>query len=556
VGEQVDERAPSLVAEHTASRVVRRAVGIGGTLVAVGFFCASLSPSLLPRSWILQGVVGGVAAIGGYGLGCAFSVLLRRGFGLTPSPRAREAAWRLLAGGGTLICMLVLWYSSDWQREVRRTMGMDTDIAWFQPLIAILAMLTFTVLLVLCRSIRLGTRKLINLLGRFIPRAGAKIVGLLVAAFLVMVVGNDVLFGNFVEVMNSTSALANRGTSPGVSAPASRTLSGGPGSLIEWDSLGRMGRDFTGRATRKDDLAKFAGRPSADPIRVYVGLDSAPSFEEQAELAVRELKRAGAFQQEVVVVMGSTGTGWVDRNVADAIEYMYAGHTALVSMQYSQLPSWLSFIVDRDKAAAAGTALIEAVEAECAKQPAATRPKFLVFGESLGSYGTEEAFQDLDDMIARTDGALLVGPPNLNPIWRSVVAGRDLGSPMWRPVYQGGVQVRFGQFPPDLRVPGRPDVVYLQNASDPVVWWSPDLLWDNPAWLTDPRGPDVAPAMRWYPVVTFWQVVVDLLFANYVPPGHGHQYGPNVVDGWVAVAPPAGWDESDTARLKQIIQSR
>ncbi|MCG5215978.1 alpha/beta-hydrolase family protein [Streptosporangium soli] len=535
---------------------MRRRLGIGGTVVAVGFFCASLSPSLLPRSWILQGIVGGVAAGGGYALGSILSALLRRGFGLTPSPRARAVAWRLLVGGGTVICLSVLWFSSDWQREVRRTMGMDTDIAWFQPLIAVLAVVTFVLLLALGRSVRLATRKLISLLGRFIPATVAKVVGLALAVFLVMVFANDVLFGNFIEVMNNTSSLANRGTSPGVSAPVSSSLSGSPGSLVSWDSLGRMGRDFTGKATRKEDLEKFAGGPAADPIRVYVGLDSAPSFKEQVRLAVRELKRTGAFERDVLVVMGSTGTGWVDSKVADAIEYMYAGDTALVSMQYSQLPSWLSFIVDRDKAAEAGSDLIEGVRAEWARLPMTARPKLLVFGESLGSYGIEEAFEDFDDLIARTDGALLVGPPNLNPIWRSLIAGRDPGSPMWRPVYQGGLQVRFGQFPQDLREPGHPDVVYLQNASDPVIWWSPDLLWDKPGWMVDPRGPDVAPAMRWYPVVTFWQVVVDLVFANHVPPGHGHQYGPNVVDGWAAVAPPDDWDEGDTARLKLIVQSR
>ena len=36
------------------------------------------------------------AAALGYGLGSVFSAVLRRGFGLTPSPRARAVAWRLL----------------------------------------------------------------------------------------------------------------------------------------------------------------------------------------------------------------------------------------------------------------------------------------------------------------------------------------------------------------------------------------------------------------------------------------------------------------------------
>ena len=36
------------------------------------------------------------------------------------------------------------------------------------------------------------------------------------------------------------------------------------------------------------------------------------------------------------------------------------------------------------------------------------------------------------------------------------------------------------------------------------------------------RGRDVLDAMVWIPVVTFWQVTVDLPLATGVPAGHGH----------------------------------
>ncbi|GLW05155.1 membrane protein [Microtetraspora sp. NBRC 13810] len=553
VEDRTAERAGTPPTGDGSSRVVRRRLDIAGTLVAVGFFCASLSPSLLPRSWFLQGVVAGVTAAAGYGLGGTISALVRRFTRLVPSPRAGAFAWRLLLVAGTALCVLVLYYSSEWQREVRRTMAMDTDISWYQPVIAVIALATFAVLVALSRSIRLGTRKLISLLGRFIPRMVAKVVGLVVAVLLVSLFANDVVFANFIEGMNNTSSLVNGGTDLGVTRPRSPFLAGGPGSLVPWETLGREGRDFTGRAPTRTELSAFAGKPAMDPVRVYVGLQSATSYDGQARLAVRELERTGAFRRQVLVVMGTTGTGWVDANIADALEYMYAGNSALVAMQYSYLPSWLSFVVDRTKAAQAAVALVRAVEAKLATLPADSRPKFLVAGESLGSYAMEEAFGTLDALLARTDGALLVGPPNADPIWRRVTERRDPGTPMWRPVYQGGSEVLFGQFPADFTPFARAHVVYLQNASDPVVWWSPDLLWRKPGWLEAPRGPDVAPAMRWYPVVTFWQVVVDLAFANYVPPGHGHQYGVNVVNGWAAVAPPPGWTGADTDRLRKTL---
>jgi uncharacterized membrane protein len=97
-------------------------------------------------------------------------------------------------------------------------------------------------------------------------------------------------------------------------------------------------------------------------------------------------------------------------------------------------------------------------------------------------------------------------------------------------------------------------VVYLQNASDPIVWWSPRLLLDRPDWLTGDRAPDVSPSMVWLPVVSFWQVTADLVFATGVPDGHGHRYEADYVDGWAAVTQPPGWTAEDTQRLRQLVE--
>ncbi len=96
-------------------------------------------------------------------------------------------------------------------------------------------------------------------------------------------------------------------------------------------------------------------------------------------------------------------------------------------------------------------------------------------------------------------------------------------------------------------------MVYLQHASDPVVWWSPNLLLHAPDWLREPRGADVSPSMRWLPWVTFWQVSADLAFSTGVPDGHGHVYKAEYVDAWAAVAQPDGWTTQDTGHLREII---
>ncbi|EUA51686.1 hypothetical protein I552_2632 [Mycobacterium xenopi 3993] len=41
----------------------------GGVGFGALFFCLSLTPSLLPRDWLFQGLIGGINAAFGYGLG-------------------------------------------------------------------------------------------------------------------------------------------------------------------------------------------------------------------------------------------------------------------------------------------------------------------------------------------------------------------------------------------------------------------------------------------------------------------------------------------------------
>src|SRR6185312_3828849 len=175
--------------------------------------------------------------------------------------------------------------------------------------------------------------------------------------------------------------------------------------------------------------------------------------EATAKLAAEELRREGGLNRAVVAVATTTGTGWINEAEAAALEYMYNGNSAIVSMQYSFLPSWLSFLVDKENARQAGQALFEAVDALIREMPEAQRPKLVVFGESLGSFGGEAPFLSLNNLIARTDGALYSGPTFNNTIWTDLTHNRDAGSPEWLPIYDKGEYVRFAARPENL---GRP----------------------------------------------------------------------------------------------------
>ncbi|WP_410967180.1 alpha/beta-hydrolase family protein, partial [Salmonella sp. SAL4436] len=62
----------------------------------------------------------------------------------------------------------------------------------------------------------------------------------------------------------------------------------------------------------------------------------------------------------------------------------------------------------------------------------------------------------------------------------------------------------------------------------------------RPDWLAEPPGPDVTSEVVWIPFVTFWQVTADMLESVDNPPGHGHTYTLEFVDGWAHCSNPLG----------------
>jgi uncharacterized membrane protein len=338
-----------------------------------------------------------------------------------------------------------------------------------------------------------------RLLASRLPRLLAHLIT--AAPFLVaaMVVTRDVADG-FFDWANRRFAAADTTTDPGVTAPTSSAVSGSSASLVPWATLGEYGRSFVAQTTSPAKLRAFQG-PADDvlePIRVYVGLRSAGSPDTRAALAVRELERTGAFRREVLGVVTVTGTGWVDPDAASSVEYLHGGDTALVGLQYSYLPSRISFLVDRDEAAEAGTALYRHVHRRWSQLPTESRPRLIIFGESLGSFGAEAAFggpeaaASLANLVAGSDGALFTGPTEANRIWGQLTDDREPGSPVWRPVYGDGTRVRFANRPTDLEGPDQiwtqPRVLYVHHPSDPVGNWRPDSLWRRPEWTEPPRA--------------------------------------------------------------------
>jgi len=64
-------------------------------------------------------------------------------------------------------------------------------------------------------------------------------------------------------------------------------------------------------------------------------------------------------------------------------------------------------------------------------------------------------------------------------------------------------------------------------------------------------GPDVSPALRWYPIVSMMQLALDMLIAGEAPMGYGHLYAPaQYIDAWMLVTGIQDWSDEDIALLK------
>jgi uncharacterized membrane protein len=528
-----------------------------GTLGALVFGCSSLTPSLLPRGWLIQGIIAGITAAIGYGVGVAIAWFVAELTANRLSAGFRRRSWQVLAVLGTVLVVVMLILGARWQKQIHELMGVQPEAGYTSIGIVVVSVLVFALIVAIGRGVRALGRGLVRLFNRFLPHRMARPLGVLVAGALVVFLLNGVLFQGLVNGANSAFSVKDGETEKGAVEPTAPERSGSPASLIPWADLGLQGRNFVGMGPTPEQLEAFSGRPALEPVRAYAGLASAEDPGDRAALAVRDLQRAGGFDRSVLVVATTTGTGWVDPAASTALEYEFNGDTAMVAMQYSYLPSWLSFLVDQAKARDAGRALFDAVYGVWARLPVESRPKLYVFGESLGTFGGEAAFSGLADIVNRTDGVLWAGPPNFNELWRQLVADRESGSPEWRPVVDDGRTARFADEPGDLKQPAgtwqTPRLAYLQNASDPIVWWTPQLILNHPDWLRGTRGPDVSQSMVWIPFVTFWQVTADLVFAVNVPDGHGHKYSADYADGWADVAQPPGWTDADTQRLRELI---
>ena len=378
-----------------------------GLVVAIIFFDFSLFPSLLPRAAMFQGLVSGVAVAFGYGIGVFLHWVWKYlGIPSIPAKPKRIVAWVgwIILG---FITLSSLWQHVGWQNDVREVFGMDpvSPMRWLP--VAGYTLLLAVILVIIGRSILKLYVIVADWLRRVLPeRVAITIgVGLLAIFFWVLVTGIGV--NGFFAAANAMFSTRDTITNDGVVQPTSALKSGSPDSLADWSTLGRQGRNFVATGPTVDELNEFSGGGAIEPIRVYAGLKSADLLEDRAKMVLDELIRTDAFDREILVVATTTGTGFLDEDGVDPLEYIYNGDSAIAGVQYSYLPSWISLLADQQAVKDTSQAVFGTVYEYWADLPEDERPELYLYGLSLGSFGVESILTSVNFMNEPIDGALM-----------------------------------------------------------------------------------------------------------------------------------------------------
>jgi uncharacterized membrane protein len=528
-----------------------------GLAVATLFFAVSLTPSLLPRHFVVQGLLTGIALAVGYGVG-VFYVWLWQYLEL-PKPKGNieRIGKRLSAVVVAVIATSFLWRATVWQNSLRQLMEMEPVETSYPWLIALIACLTAALLILTFRGLRKCWKFVNRLVNQVVPRRVSYVLSTLIIGVILLLMINHVFARIALNIADAVFLQIDEFIDENIEPPIDELASGSAQSLIDWDSIGLQGKNFIVSGPTKAQISQFWGKDTQRPLRVYVGLRSFDTIEERAKLALHELIRVGGFKRRVLVVATPTGTGWLDPGAVDTLEYLHAGDSAIVSVQYSYLPSWITILVDPNRSRDTARALFDEVYGYWTKLPKDDRPRLYLHGLSLGALGSESSadlFTVFEDPI---QGGVWSGPPFPSRVWSRFTRARNPDSPYWLPRFRDGSMLRFMGRESQLAQSGSRwgpmRFMYIQHASDPMSFFAPELLYRRPDWLDVERGPDVSPYLRWYPIVTFLQTAFDLPMSTGVPVGYGHNFDAgSYIDAWINVTTPEAWGLGDTERLKLL----
>lgn len=548
-------------------RVVRRAPSPVGLIGAAFGYAAALTPSLLPHALTFLLLLTALGTLAGYAIGATASWAANK----IPWVRHRHPRRWIQFAIVAVIWLPALVFtpvSVGWQAEQQSALDMPSTLPGTVTVVAVTAVVA-ALLLIAGRSIRLATNKIAALLTRRGPLHGwvsrrqpshvhRSVLAVRVAVAGVLIVAGFVAIQVGLALLISSYDAENAGAS-GQSPARVGANSGSPDSLAPWSTLGREGRFYVSNAMTPAAIEAVTEEPAEVPVRVYVGMQQGQTPAERSDLAVAELDRVGAWDREYLAIMAATGTGWIDPDAINSMEIVTGGDVTSVAVQYSAVPSWIGFVVDPETTQVQNDSTVNAILAAWRAKPEGERPTLILFGESLGAFGSQAAWPEgstPEEVTAEIKHIVWIGPPSQSRLWKQWQADRTAG-PMWQPVIGDAAIARtyISDVELEQAIPSEgPVITFSAHPNDPVVYWSPDLLLQKPDWLDQPLGPGVDTHMRWFPVITYLQVGMDLISGG-APPEVGHNYAADAGPAIALTVNPAGWTPAKTQSLVKALPS-
>ena len=330
-----------------------RSFSAAGLVLGALFLAASLTPSLIPRSFLLQGVLGrrllrhrlrrSAVLLGGSGHTCEL-----------PLPARDDAAHRYL-GAAALSPRWSwspsLWRAAEWQNSIRaprwtcrRSTPATRSRSWRSPPVVFVAHPAHRAAVPAGSPASPAAGS-----ARHVPERVSQVIGIAVAVAALLLHRRRRAAARLPERRRPLVRHPRRADRARV--PGARPTRSAPAAPPRW-STGRPsagpGASSSPPARPQADIAAFTGRAAK---RAAPGLrrpELAPTTAEAraAARARRRCIRVGAFDRSVLVVAVPTGTGWMDPAATDTLEYLHGGDTAIVAVQYSYLSSPLSLLVE------------------------------------------------------------------------------------------------------------------------------------------------------------------------------------------------------------------
>ena len=291
-----------------------------------------------------------------------------------PALTNRTLGWVCFALAA-IIVLFGLAYATGWQNLMQAAVGMPPVETARLFTIAAISTLVVLALIFIGRLFRRAAVIVANRLVFLLPPRIALTGGVIVAAAIFWSVGKGVLVQRLLVAMDGIYQAIDVFVPPDMAAPTDPLKSGSAASLTDWERLGAEGRARVMAFPDAATIARVAGTPAIEPLRVYVGLNSAATAERRTDLTPAELIRIGGFDRKLLVIATPTGTGWIDPASMSPLEFLWRGDVASVSVQYSYLPSWLSLVLQPEYGHEQAHAVFRRIYGHWRARPTDKRPR-------------------------------------------------------------------------------------------------------------------------------------------------------------------------------------